>query len=131
MWYHDDMTKDELYDYTTEMVKRAGITDTDFLETFMNSLDEHPQIKEEYMYYLEHGSYLCSYTIEGVSIADIIIWQMDHFKALLDNAESQNKGNPYRMTLLGFDTMMKMTDDPASYISKMRTTTGTDYLGKY
>ncbi len=131
MWYHDDMTKDELYDYTTEMVKRAGITDTDFLETFMYSLDEHPQIKEEYMYYLEHGSYLCSYTIEGVSITDIIIWQMDHFKALLDNVESQNKGNPYRMTLLGFDTMMKMTDDPASYISKMRTTTGTDYLGKY
>ena len=56
---------------------------------------------------------------------------MDNFKALLDNAEAQNKGNPYKMTLLGFDTMMKMAGDPGTYISKMRATTGTDYLGKY
>lgn len=125
------MTNNELYSYTEELVKRAGISDNGFTERFVNTLNEHPEIKDEYIYYLEHGSYSCAYTIEGCSIADIIIWQMDNFKALLDNAEAQNKGNPYKMTLLGFDTMMKMADDPATYIAKMRATTGTDYLGKF
>ncbi len=125
------MTDEELRIYTEELVKRAGIPDTGYAERFIDSLGEHPEIKNEYLYYLEHGSYSCAYTIEGCSVADIIIWQMDNFKALLDNAEAQNKGNPYRMTLLGFDTMIKMADDPCTYLAKMRATTGTDYLGKF
>ena len=125
------MTDAEIYEYSEELVKRAGIEDPGYPGNFVAALGEHPQVKDEYIYYLEHGSYSCTYTIEGCSIADIIIWQMDNFKALLDNAEAQNKGNPYRMTLLGFDTMMKMADDPGTYITKMRATTGTDYLGKF
>ena len=131
IWYHYDMNKEDLYNYTEEMVKRAGITDPDYTDSFMTSLNEHPQIREEYIYYLEHGSYNCAYTIEGFSVADIVIWQMDHFKALVDDKVSQIKDNPYRMTLEGFLTMMKMEDDPDRYVSKIRSTTGTDYLGKY
>ncbi len=125
------MTDTELIEYTKELVKRADITDVGFTDRYLNALNEHQKIKEEYIYYLLNGSYSCAYTIKGCSIADIVIWQMDNFKALLDNAEAQNKGNPYRMTILGFDTMMKMEDDPDTYISKMRATTGTDYLGKF
>jgi len=125
------MTDKELYSYTEELVKRAGISDTGYTDRFVNALGEHQEIRDEYVYYLEHGSFSCAYTIEGCSIADIIIWQMDNFKALLDNAEAQNKSNPYKMTLLGFDTMMKMAEDPTTYITKMRATTGTDYLGKF
>lgn len=125
------MSDEELYQYTEELVKRADITDNGCCSSFVNALDEHPKIKEEYIYYLLHGSFLCSYNIEGCSIADIIIWQMDNFKALLDNSDAQNKGNPYKMTLFGFMTMMKMEDDPQKYIAKMRSTTGTDYIGKY
>ena len=125
------MTDTELIEYTKELVKRADITDVGFTDRYLNALNEHKKIKEEYIYYLLNGSYSCAYTIKGCSIADIVIWQMDNFKALLDNAEAQNKGNPYRMTILGFDTMMKKEDDPDTYISKMRATTGTDYLGKF
>lgn len=125
------MNNEELYRYTEEMVRRAEITDPGYSERFLRALDKHPDIKDEYIWYLNHGSYSCTYTIEGCSIADIIIWQTDNFKALLDNAEAQNKHNPYKMTLYGFDTMMKMADDPGTYTAKMRATTGTDYLGKY
>ncbi len=125
------MNNDKLYAYTEEMVRRAEITDPCYIDGFLKSLNEHPDIKDEYIWYLNHGSYACTYTIEGFSVADIIIWQTDNFKALLDNAEAQNKHNPYKMTLYGFDTMMKMADDPVTYIAKMRETTGTDYLGKY
>lgn len=125
------MSNDELYSYTEELVKRAEIKEEGYSDRFVKTMLKHPQIKEEYIFYLMNGSYSCAYTVKGVSIADIIIWQMDHFKALLDNAEAMNKGNPYKMTLLGFDTMMKMEDDPDSYIAKMRATTGTDYLGKF
>ena len=125
------MTDAEIYTYTEELAKRAGISDPGYTERFVAALGEHPGVKGEYVYYLEHGSYSCDYTVEGCSVADIIIWQMDNFKALLDNAEAQNKGNPYKMTLSGFDTMMKMADDPTAYIAKIRATTGTDYIGKF
>ena len=125
------MSDEELYQYTEELVKRADITEPEYCSSFVESLGEHSKIRDEYIYYLLHGSYLCSYTIEGCSVADIIIWQMDNFKALLDNADAQNKGNPYKMTLSGFMTMMKIEDDPQKYIAKMRATTGTDYIGKF
>lgn len=125
------MSSEELIAYTNELVKRAGIEDPDYPERFVRSLYGHPQIRGEYIHYLTHGSYSCAYSVEGYSIADIIIWQTDNFKALMDNANAQNKNNPYRMTLLGFDTMMKLQDNPDAFISKMSSTTGTDYLGKY
>ncbi len=125
------MTDNDLYTYTEELVKRAEIKEEGYTDRFLKDMQNHPKIKEEYFFYLMNGSYSCAYTIKGVSIADIIIWQMDHFKALLDNAEAMNKGNPYKMTLLGFDTMIKMEENPDLYIAKMRATTGTDYLGKF
>ena len=106
------MSSEELIAYTNELVKRAGIEDPDYPERFVKSLDEHPQIRDEYIHYLTHGSYSCAYSVEGYSIAE-------------------NKNNPYRMTLLGFDTMMKLQDNPDAFISKMSSTTGTDYPGKY
>ena len=125
------ISDNELHTYTEELVRRAEIKEEGYTDRFLDSMQNHPKVKQEYTFYLMNGSYSCAYMIKGVSIADIIIWQMDHFKALLDNAEAMNKGNQYKMTLLGFDTMMKMEDDPDSYIAKMRATTGTDYLGKF
>ncbi len=125
------MKDEELRTYTEELIRWSGTEEEGFLDRFLDGLNTYPSIRDEYVYYLTHGSYLCEYTIAGCSIADIVIWQMDNFKALLDNKESQIKDNPYRMTLAGFDTMMKMEKDPERYISKIRSTTGTDYLGKY
>ena len=126
------MTRDELIMYTTELARRAGEDNPEgYAEAFAGSLVSRELVLKEYLYYLTTGKFLCEYSINGYTIADIIIWQMDHFKELLDNQESQNKGNEYKMVLGGFQTMMEMEDKPEKYIALMKETTGTDYLGKY
>ena len=126
------MIKEELITYTTELARRAGEDNPEgYAEAFVDKIVGSDSVLKEYLAYLNTGKFLCEYSINDYTIADIIIWQMDHFKALLDNQQSQNKGNEFKMVLGGFQTMMDMEDRPEKYLSLMKETTGTDYLGKY
>lgn len=126
------MEKRELCIYTTELAVRAGKKEPEaFARQFVEGIMECEKILTEYEYYLNNGKFLCDYSILGYTIADIIIWQMDHFKALLDDYKAMNKGNEYNMVLEGFITMMNMEKTPEPYRAKMQETTGTDYVEKY
>ena len=45
--------------------------------------------------------------------------------------EGGTGSNSGRMLLLAFDTLLKMKKDPAQYVLKMQSETGTDYEGKF
>ena len=126
------MTKTEVIEYTTELANLAGEENADeYAKGFVDRLIGRNEIVKEYLTYLNTGKLLCEYAINVYTIADIIIWQMDHFKALLDNHIAQNKGNQYKMVLGGFATMMDMEDNPQKYVAMISETTGTDFLSKY
>lgn len=126
------MIKEELLIYTTELARRAGEDNPgDYASIFVENILPRQEILDEYIAYLSTGKFKCDYSIAGRTIADIIIWQMDHFKSLLDNHLAMNKGNEYKMVLGGFTTMMEMEDNPQKLVSVMGETSGTDYLGKY
>lgn len=65
------------------------------------------------------------------TIIDIMVWQMDHFKAELDRDRYEMKHNRGRMLLRAFDTMLRMQKEPEKYKAMMQSETGTDYPGKY
>lgn len=120
-----------LISYTSELALRAGEDNpSDFAVTFVDAISANPDLEAEYINYLSTGKLDCKYSISGYTLADIVIWQMDHFKALLDNQLAQNKSNPYKMTLMAFDTMLKMSKAPEKYITEMQYTTGTDRIKK-
>lgn len=128
------MEKRDLCIYTTEIAIRAGKKEAElwsgqFVESICKA--ENSMILREYIHYLNTGKFLCEFVIKGYTIADIIIWQMDHFKALLDDYKAMNKGNEYNMVLEGFVTMMRMLNDPEPFVAKMQSTTGTDFVEKY
>ena len=126
------MEKETLLIYTQELAIRAGEKEPEvYAENFVGNLLNSESILKEYVNYLNTGRFLCEYVICGYTIADIIIWQMDHFKALLDDYKAMNKGNEYRMVLEGFVTMMKMEQNPEPYVAKMQSNTGTDFVEKY
>ena len=80
---------------------------------------------------MEHGSFACKAKVQGYTVVDIMVWQMDHFKARLDRDNTGTRRNPDRMVLLAFDTLLKMRTEPEKYIAKLKQETGTDYEGKY
>ena len=89
------------------------------------------EIREELIYYIEHGNFACKAKIRGYTVVDVMVWQMDHFKAQLDRGRDDMKDNGDKMLLMAFDTMLQMEQDPMRYISRMQSETGTDYPGKY
>lgn len=105
--------------------------DSCFLETFTKQLFEEPEIREEFAYYMETKEFLCGAKIGDYTVVDIMVWQIDHFKAGMDRGMTGMKENSSKMVLRAFDTMLKMKKNPEKYMELMRTETGTDYPGKY
>ena len=83
------------------------------------------------IYFLEHGSYLGKACVGHATVIDIMVWQMDHFKSMLDRDRTDYKKNPYKMVLEAFRTMADYADRPEDLTALMGYETGTDYPGKY
>lgn len=123
-----------LTDQIKEFVKKLcqyGGEDEAFEAQFLSALSEDEEILAELIYYMEHGDFACKAKVQGYTVVDVMVWQMDHFKARLDRDNTGTRQNPDRMVLLAFDTLLKMRREPEKYASKMRQETGTDYEGKY
>ena len=125
------MTMEErAYKWARALCYYAG-ADEAFLEGFWRRITQSEGVYREFTYYLEHQNFLCAYKVAGYSIVDIMVWQMDHFKAQMDRGRDDMKNNGDKMLLLAFDTMLKMEKEPARYVDLMQSETGTDYEGKY
>lgn len=103
----------------------------EFMEQFWDALQASEGVYREFVYYLENSNFLCQHKVAGYTVVDIMVWQMDHFKAQMDRGHYDMKQNGDKMLLMAFDTMLKMEKQPEKYVALMRSETGTDYPGKY
>ena len=111
--------------FIKELCLRAG-EDESFAVAFQKALAEDEEICQEFIYYMSHNDFACKAKVSGYSIVDILIWQIDHFRAWLDRDTTGTKQNKDRMVLLAFDTMLKMHKEPQKYLEKITGETGTD-----
>lgn len=122
--------EDKAYRWAQALCRCAG-EDEIFLENFWRRLRQSEHVYKEFVYYLENQNFLCEYKVNGYGLVDIMVWQMDHFKAQMDRGRNDMKNNGDKMLLMAFDTLLKMERDPERYVELMQTETGTDYEGKY
>ena len=122
--------EEKAYRWAQALCRCAG-EDEIFLEDFWQRLRQSEPVYKEFVYYLEYQNFLCEYKVEGYGLLDIMVWQMDHFKAQMDRGRDDMKNNGDKMLLMAFDTLLKMEHDPARYVGMMQTETGTDSEGKY
>lgn len=122
--------EERAYQWARALCYYAG-EDEAFLEGFWQRMTQSEGVYREFTYYLEYQNFLCAYKVAGYSVVDIMVWQMDHFKAQMDRGKDDMKSNGDKMLLMAFDTMLRMEREPARYVDLMQTETGTDYEGKY
>ncbi|MDE6386667.1 MAG: hypothetical protein K2L82_02535 [Lachnospiraceae bacterium] len=122
--------EEKAYEWARALCYYAGENE-EFLKTFWRMLKQSEGIYKEYLYYLERQQFLCEYKVSGYSVVDIMVWQMDHFKAQMDRGRDDMKSNGDKMLLMAFDTMLKMEQNSEYYVNLIQTETGTDYPGKY
>ncbi len=122
--------ENELKEWTKLLAGNAGEDDA-FVNEFINLINGSEKIKDEYIYYMVNNRFLGEYSVCGMTVVDIMIWQMDHFKSDLDRGLYDMQSNPNKMLLRAFYTMLKMEKDPKAYMEKYGSDTGTDYPGKF
>lgn len=103
----------------------------EFSEKLAAGLMASPEIGEEFLFFAETGDFACKAKIGGYTVVDIMVWQIDHFKAQMDRGNTDMRSNGSKMVLRAFDTMLKMEKDPEKYRHWMQTETGTDYPEKF
>lgn len=124
------MIEKEVKEWIKELCKAAE-AEEGFYETFLKKLQDAPEIYKELLYFAYHQDFLCAYKIQGYSVVDILVWQMDHFKAQLDRDNYALKHNQNKMVLTAFDTFLEMEKEPQKFSALLQSETGTDYPGKY
>lgn len=118
------------YQFTAALCYYAD-KDEEFRESFWKELCREEDILEEFCYYMENQKFACKVSIEGYTVIDIMVWQIDHFKAELDRSDLEMRDNGDKMLLMAFDTFLKMRKEPEKYVWMMQEETGTDYPEKY
>lgn len=120
---------DSLYQYAKELCYEAG-DDAGVLNVFWEAVSSHEEVLKEFEYYRNHQDFLCSLSVEGITVADILVWQIDRFKAALDEGKFALKYNGPHMVLGAFYTMADVCDHPEKYTIRFQSETGCDYPGK-
>ena len=114
-----------LYAWTIRLCECAG-QDKEYADKFFSELKGTPELLREYAYYYDTREFLCEYKIQGFTIADILVWQMDHFRAHLDRSDSANRYDKDRLVLSTFETMLEMKENPEKIITQYSAETGID-----
>ncbi|MBO4337780.1 MAG: hypothetical protein J5842_06875 [Lachnospiraceae bacterium] len=120
----------EMVKETTQRLCAQNNMPEDFFKDFWDMLSDDDEVYLEYVHYLVYNDFKCSARAGDITITDVLVWQIDHFKAQLDvDTTPTRQGGS--MILLAFETFLKMRKDPGRYISRLREDTGTDYPGKF
>lgn len=120
--------REAAYTWCKSLCECAGVADETV--TFWNRLTASPGVYSEYVYYMINQNFACQYKVEGVSLVDILVWQVDYFKAGMDMGRTE-RDNPDRLLFSAFKTMLDMEQNPKKYAKAFHEDTGTDYPGKY
>lgn len=114
-----------LHDWTLALAREAGQTE-DTAELLWTKIKGAPEILREYAYYHDRGEALCEYSVHGYTLADIMVWQIDHFRSHMDRMDNDNKRNAASLLFDSFVCMIKLRDNPDEVINKFAGETGTD-----
>lgn len=124
------ISTEEIREFTKNACLDNGLTE-EFFQDFWQRLCEKEEIYKEYVYYLVKRDFKNQVQIEGYHVIDVLIWQMDHFKAKMDMDNYAVKHNEALMIISAFDTFLKMADNPEEYTHRMQVDTGTEYPDKF
>lgn len=114
-----------LENFVLKLSKQAGMAEG-YGENLWAKIEKSPGVLQELAYYHDYGKFLCKHVVEGYSLADILIWQVDHFKLYMDRHEEMNRYRQERLFLESLETLLQMEENPEPVIRKMQGETGTD-----
>ena len=119
-----------LRSFVLELSAKAGKPEG-YGEELWSRIAQSNGVLRELAYYHDYGEFYGKYQVAGYTLTDVLVWQVDHFKAYMDRHEEMNRYRTERLFLESLDVLLKMEKDPAPYVEKMKGETGTDFADKF
>lgn len=116
--------------FVADLGVKAGKS-PEYAEDLWCRIQKSNGVLRELAYYHDYGSFYGKYKVAGYGLMDVLVWQVDHFKAYMDRHEEMNRYRTERLFLESLDVLLRMEEDPAPYVEKMKGETGTDYADKF
>lgn len=117
-----------LSEIINEYSAAAGF-DESFAEDFRKRLLDNEDLLSEFVFYIKNQKFLGEYKIADLSVADVIVYQIDYFKSAMDQDRLDMKFNPSKMVIAAFDEMLLMANDNDRALNmrnKIMSVSGTD-----
>lgn len=126
MTKEQEMAFKTLENFVYLLAQRAGY-DKSFAADLWYRISHSEGVLRELAYYHDTGNFWNGYKIAGYQLTDILVWQVDHFKAYMDRSDDMNRYRQERLLLESLDIMLQMEQNPEPFIKKMRDESGTDF----
>ena len=107
------------------LAARAGEGE-EYGERLWQGIRQSAGLLQELAYYHDRGEFLCRYEVAGYTLADVLVWQVDHFKLYMDRPEEMNRYRQERLLLAAFEAMLTLERDPQPLVKKMTDESGQD-----
>lgn len=111
--------------FVMTLAEQAG-KDSEYGTQLWQGIRQSPGLLQELAYYHDYGEFLCRYKVAGYTLADVLVWQVDHFKLYMDRPDEMNRYRSQRLVLAAFETLLEMEKDPRFFLDKMRYESGQD-----
>lgn len=85
-------------------------------------------LMKEFMYYLDHHTFLDELQCRGYALTDLYVWQMDRYNLVRDIGKNTTACNKEAMALGAFRTMADMQKDPETYLRRLTSGEGMDQV---
>ena len=69
------------------LAARAGEGE-EYGERLWQGIRQSAGLLQELAYYHDRGEFLCRYEVAGYTLADVLVWQVDHFKLYMEDRKS-------------------------------------------
>ena len=122
-----DGTKIKIYEALGKWCERVQ-KDEEFMADFWRRILEHEPVYNEFVHYLRYHELLANYTIEGYSMIDLFVSQMDQYNILHDTGKNGIRCNKEKMVLQAFYVMLKMEENPEEIIKRLQSGEGLDKM---
>ncbi|MBD5450718.1 MAG: hypothetical protein HDR28_11335 [Lachnospiraceae bacterium] len=109
-----------LCDYTGKSVE--------WCDTLWQKMLEDRQLYEEFVFYLENHLPGDLLKVQGYSLTDLYVWQLEQYNLRRDSGKNTACCNKEEMILQAFDMLARMRKNPDAYLGKLDKGAGMDKL---
>ena len=113
--------------YLYDLCEYCGY-EKEYTDKLWGDLIGNDALYSELVYYLSNHTFKDDFSIEGYSLSDLYVFQMNKYNLIREIGKNPKECNKERMVINSFRMMLDMQADPETYVKRMLEGRGEDKL---